>query len=208
MRKIVLVLSVVLFVLVAGGQALAEDKPKLDASDARWSLLKKTGGFVGGLTAGLLCHEAGHQVVASLEGVSMDWNLGGGIQIGKWTAHNYSSHSLRNIALGGFGAQVLSTEILLGFDEIPKDNSFILGWMTFNILNSIFYVLVNELSSGHEDLKTLRDAGMGRNDVTLLEVGLVAHALLSAYRVYKDPKFIPYVRATKSEFAVGISWQW
>lgn len=198
------VVVVVSFLLVST-PLLAEEETEeqLESNAARWSLVKKTGGLLGGLGTGYLCHAAGHQLMASVEGVDMSWRFKG-VNL-SWSANTNSKTKLRDIALGGFGAQVVSTEIMLATDKIPKDNAFVLGWLGFNIFNSVRYVLSNEWSSGHGDLATLRNTGM---DVRWLEAGLVAHAVLSGYRIYKDPKFIPYIRVTRQELGVAIGWQW
>ena len=92
----------------------------------------------------------------------------------------------------------------MGIEKIPKDNAFVFGWLGFNIINSLLYVLDNELRDGIGDLETLRATGVNTGFV---EIGLVAHSILTAYRIYKNPKFIPYVRATRGELALGIGWR-
>jgi len=189
----VLVLMVGLF--SGNSVALADE-----AAVARWSLAKKSAGFIGGWVSGFLFHEAGHEVVARVEGVGMSWQGADN----RWLANTYDQGKLRNIALGGFGAQIISTEIILGIEKIPKDNAFVFGWLGFNIINSLLYVLDNELRDGIGDLETLRATGVNTGFV---EIGLVAHSILTAYRIYKNPKFIPYVRATRGELALGIGWR-
>ena len=168
-----------------------------EVSEARWDLAKKGTGFAAGLASGFLFHEAGHEVVARAENVNMSWSGD------RWTVRT-SGGSLRNIAWAGFGAQVISTEVILGFDKIPKDNAYVLGWLAFNILNSFTYPLRNELQNGYGDLETLRRTGV---DTGYVEIGMVVYGLLTAYRIYHNPKFIPYIRATKEEVALGIGWR-
>jgi len=177
------------------GVALADE-----AAIARWTLAKKSTGFVGGFLSGFAFHELGHEVVARVEGVGMSWQGADN----RWLADTHDKGKLRNITLGGFGAQIISTEIILGVDKIPKDSAFVLGWLGFNILNSLLYVADNELRDGVGDLETLRATGV---DTGFVEIGLVAHSILTAYRIYKNPKFIPYVRATRGELALGIGWK-
>ncbi len=166
-------------------------------ANSRLNIAKKTAGFVAGLASGIFSHEAGHEIVSRLEDVDLDWSGA------HWTVHETDKNKVRHIALAGFGAQIISTEIILGVDQIPKDNAYVLGWLAFNVFNSFYYPLVNQLRGGYGDIETLRKNGI---DTAYVEIGLIAHGLLTAYRVYNNPKFIPYVKATKEELILGISW--
>ena len=166
----------------------------------RLNIAKKTTGFIAGWASGFFFHEAGHEIVARLEGVDMGWS---GVFNTRWTVFTSNKNKLRHIALAGFGAQIVSTEIILGIDQIPKDNAYVLGWLAFNVFNSFYYPLVNQLRGGYGDIETVRKTGI---DTAYVEIGLIAHGLLTAYRVYNNPKFIPYVKATKEELILGISW--
>jgi len=171
----------------------------LSSADSQ-SIAKKAVGFVGGLVAGGFSHEAGHQIMAWVEGADMSWRYDG-----SWTT-NAEGGKLNRIVLSGWGAEVLITEALLTTDKIPKDSPFFLGTLTYYILHPFAYVLLQELKEdGYGDFKTLKKEGM---DIRWLEIGLVAHSILSTYRVYKNPKFIPFVKATADEFVVGIGWRW
>lgn len=187
-----LVLAVAL--VFSASYCWAED----EVTAARISVAKKAGGFIAGAIAGLASHELGHEVVARFEGADMHWS-------GTSWSTDTSPSALRNIAIAGFGAQVLSTEVILGVDAIPKDNAFVLGWLTFNILNTVQYAAMDSLQGGHGDFETLRKNGANTD---LVKIGLLAHAALSAYRLYKNPKFIPYVQATKNELVLGLAWRW
>lgn len=191
MKRLIFFVAVAM-ILVSNGTALADE-----ASEARWNLAKKGIGFVAGLTSGFLFHEIGHEIVARAEGADINWSDN------RWTARA-SGNSLRNIAWAGFGAQVISTEVILGVEKIPKDNAYVLGWLAFNICNSLIYPLRNELQNGYGDLETLRRTGI---DTAYVEIGLVAYGLLTAYRVYHNPKFIPYIKTTKEEIVLGVSWR-
>lgn len=196
MKKLSLILLLVVIALMFSVSCCYAD----EVSTARIAIVKKTGGFFGGLAAGLISHELlGHETMAKLEGADMHWNGT------KWST-NASPSALRNIAMAGFGAQVLSTEILLGVDAIPKDNSFVLGWLTYNILNAVYYTAADSLQKGGcGDFETLRNNG---TNTDLVKIGLLAHAALSAYRIYKNPKFIPYVEFSRNELVLGLTWRW
>jgi len=171
-------LLVLIAVLILCNSVFAEDVENAEyVRETQLDLVKESAGFVGGFASGVLFHEFGHEFMAELEGVDLDWDL----KRGRWTAQT-SGNKLRNIAFGGFGAQIISTEILLGNDKIPKKNSYVLGWLAFNVINEIIYPLRDELQDGgYGDLKTLRKTGVNTNFVNF---GLIAHGLWTAYRVY------------------------
>ena len=206
--------ALLIFIFVLGIEMTGWTQEKfsydsLEVSEARWSLLKKTGGFLGGLVTGFVFHELGHETMARFDGANITWSAGSDYI--KGTTHNYSEASLRRIELAGFGAQIISTETLLFFEGIPKDNAFVLGWLGYNVISTFTYILSDQLLSpdGVGDFKSLRtQAGVSRGDVNLLQLGLVAHAALTTYRVFKNPKIKPYISATGREIVIGVGWSW
>jgi len=176
------------------------EETELTPSQTRWFLMKKTVGFGTGFFAGFVGHELGHSVVAEIEDVDITWSGS------DWRTHTEKKSEVRNISLGGFAEQILSSEIILGCDKIPKDNAFVLGYMAWNIINPIIYTLKNETrSGGHGDLKTIDKSGLNSEYVELVIVG---HALLSAYRLYKKPEFPFFIKATHQELIIGLAWRW
>jgi hypothetical protein len=174
-----------------------------EVTAARIDVIKKVVGFAAGWQCGLLFHEAGHAVAARLENVGMDWS---DMSDPRWTAQTDNKSKLRVIAAAGYGAEVFSSEVILGANVIPKDNAFILGWLAFDILNPLIYTLRDSLEKGgYGDMETLRNSGVNTD---IVKVALLAHAALSAYRLYENPKFIPYVSATQSKIVLGLSWRW
>ncbi len=185
---------VIVFLVFMPSIVLAELRP----SEARWGLAKTAGGFTAGFVSGLVVHELGHEIVARQKGVDIEWS---GVN---WYADNASSSELRNISIAGFGMQVLSTEVILRSKSIPKDSSYVLGWLTYNIVNQITYPLQNELSSsGYKDLVTYEKNG---GNVKVLEVGLIAHAIWSFYRLKNNPDTPFFVNMTRDEVRVGLGW--
>lgn len=207
MKKNVTVMIVMLLIFYFSVSLAFAEETKLTSSQARWSLSKKVLGLGAGYFAGFVGHELVHQFVAGIENVDMKWEIRNDNPY--WYVKTTDKSKLRNIALGGFAEQILSSEIILGYDKIPKDNSFVIGYMCFNILNSILYTLANETSlfskKGFEDLQTLEECGIKKEYV---EAVIVSHALLSAWRLYKKPEFLPFIKATRQEIVVGLSWQW
>jgi hypothetical protein len=186
---------VVLVFLLIPNLASAE----LSQSAARWNLVQKAGGFTAGVMSGLAFHELGHHAVAKAEGIDIDW------ADDSWWVDSASDSQYRNISIAGFGAQILSTEVILRSESIPKGNSYVLGWLTFNILNQIAYPLRNELSSdGFGDLGTYEKYG---GNVEVLEAGLIAHAIWSWYRLKNNPDTPIFIRATSDEVRIGLGWK-
>jgi len=191
------VVIVILILLLPNLPNLAS--AELSSSEARWSLVKKTGGFTAGFVSGLAFHELGHQAIASAEGVNVDW------ADSNWWVDNTSDSQYRNISVAGFGAQILSTEVILRSGSIPKDNSYVLGWLAFNIINQVAYPIRNELSNnGFGDLKTYEKYG---GNVEVLEVGLVAHAIWSLYRLKNNPDTPFFIQTTRDEVRIGLGWK-
>lgn len=196
MRKITLAVAL----LFVSASCWAED----EITAARVNTAKRAGWFVAGYLSGFGSHELHHAVIAKTEGVGMEWS--GGVQFpGRWTAHSDDKEKIRRVAIAGFVGQVLSTEVILGIDAIPKNNAFILGWLAYNISNAVYYTAVDNLRGGYGDFESLRNNGMNTD---LVKVGLLAEAAISAYRIYRNPKFIPYVQAAMDELVVGLSWRW
>lgn len=165
------------------------------------SKLGKVAGFTGGFMAGFVGHELGHQVVASLQGTEMTWSSG----YNKWWAHTDNRTELRNIALGGFAAEVLGSEIVLGYEKIPKDNSFVLGYLFWNIFNPLLYTVKNETQGGYGDLKTIDRCGWGDR---YIETVIVGHALLSAYRLFSKKEVPIFIKGTYDEVLIGFTFRW
>jgi hypothetical protein len=172
-------------------------------SQARWSLAKKALGLGAGFVAGSIFHELGHYTIAKMEGMD---NVQLHATKVTYTYKEYNRRKRRNIAAGGFMADVFSSEILLASNKFPKDNSFVLGWLLWTIYNPINYTLRHEFSSinGYDDLKNLDETGI---DATFAETGLLAHAALTAYRLWKNPDVPIFIRTTSREIMVGLEWK-
>jgi hypothetical protein len=168
--------------------------------------------FGAGWLTGLFAHELGHYVVGEIEGVDVEYD--GIYRCSPQLKFKTSDNSkLRNVALAGFGAQIISTEIILYDGKV--NNNFELGWLCHNIFYGVFYALRKELSSngcGYGDLKTIEDSGWNSRWV---EAVMVTHALVSVYRIYKyrnglenDPDLKPgirsYIMADQEKFFLGV----
>jgi hypothetical protein len=97
--------------------------------------------FAAGILSGALIHEASHAAVAGLTGIPLNWEGGNYNQPLAFTA--YTDNNAKGLAIfsAGLIAQPVGTEIILRVDRIDKNDSFVRGMMTWNILNPIMYSL-------------------------------------------------------------------
>ncbi|MBI4708744.1 MAG: hypothetical protein HY764_00890 [Candidatus Portnoybacteria bacterium] len=148
-------------------------------------MVKEWGLFFAGMGVGFVSHEAGHQIMAGIYGEKLDWGFDG-TEL-RWEISADSKTRLRNIALGGTAAEILSSEILLR-TKAPKDNSFIIGWLAWNIINPIRYVIRHEIGNGYGDLELIERNEQGL-DIVYVEAIKIAHSLWTAYRLWNHQEF-------------------
>lgn len=164
--------------------------------------------FIAGMVAGLANHEAGHLLVGEYYNEHLKWN----ILEREWSIKTSSTGtSLRNIALGGFAAQIVSSETLL-YSKAPKDNSFVIGWLFWNIVEPLVYVARHELGGGYGDLKLIDNYDQDRSlKVEHVEIAISAQALWTAYRLWKNEDFQKsplrsYFKCSSNEVEAGLTW--
>lgn len=207
MKKILALLVFLLLICptISLAESLKSEEYNPTPWEARFSLTKNAGGFALGWLAGFGFHEGCHQLAAQATDTHMNWVWMGGEPL--WLINgNTSKTKTRIIASAGLSCQVISSEIILGIDKIPKDNSFVLGWLGFNIFNAISYSISNEIhSNGVGDLGILKNTGVKTEYV---EAALIAHALLTAYRTWKNPDFPVFINVTKKDIVAGFRWEW
>jgi len=159
--------------------------------------------FGAGFASGLLSHEAGHYVVAKAE--ELDEVRFRGTKI---TYSGRVSGAERRMFYGaGFGADVISSEILMSSNRLfPKDNTYVLGWLAWSVFEPFSYTARNEFGfwNRDSDLRGLRDAGVSPRAV---EIGLIAHACLTYYRLSRNPDFPIHVSFAPDRFLVGAEWR-
>lgn len=165
--------------------------------------VKKSLEFGAGFASGILFHEVGHYTVAKLEGMD---NVKLHPTKVTYEYDEYNKSKKRNIAFGGFAADIISSEILLASDKhFPKNNSFVLGWLAWTIFEPISYTLRHEFSSGgYGDLRDLENTGVNSR---VVEVALIAHGILTYYRLSKNPDFPLFVRTSSDKVYVGMKWR-
>lgn len=97
--------------------------------------------FAAGIASGALIHEASHAAAGGLTGTPLYWEAGTYNQPLAFTA--YTDNNAKGLAIysAGLIMQAAGTEIILHADKIDKNDSFVRGMMTWNILNPIKYSL-------------------------------------------------------------------
>ncbi len=201
MKKTIIVLHILFWLVFIVSVAYAQEQHREwlgeIAVKTRYSLFKKSAGIITGLTLGLFCHEGAHHLQAEIEGVEVSNKT----LISLETQGN--NREQRNIALAGFIPGIVGSEIVLGVDAILKNNSIVIGYMLWNILHPISYIVRHELiyEGGYGDFKTIDDSGL---DSRYVEAGLLAHSLLSAFRLYSKKEVPVFINATYDEVIIGL----
>lgn len=201
MKKSIIVLHVLFWLIVFAGMAYAQEKHREwlgeVAVTTRYSLFEKSVGIAIGLGLGFSLHEGAHRLQAGIEDVDISNESLTSIEI------NGNDREERNIALAGFIPGIIGSEIILGVDAIPKDNSIVIGYMLWNILHPISYIIRHEIvyDDGYGDLKVIDDSGW---DSRYVEAGLLAHSLLSAYRLYSKKEVPVFIGVTYDEVIIGV----
>lgn len=159
--------------------------------------------FALGVGSGYVIHEAAHQAVAEVNGTPFKWQNGFG---STWVTSNKTSDSERyELASAGLVSQVLSTEIILNTKDIPKDNEYVIGLLTFNVLNALLYVVSDGVISPHDnygDIEMMDKAGLDRDYVGTF---LVVHSLYTIYRAYYKTDIPVYLTMNKNEIKIGVT---
>lgn len=164
---------------------------------------KKNLKFGAGFASGILFHEVGHYAVAKAEGMD---NVKLYPTKVTYEHDKYDESKKRNVAFGGFAADVISSEVLLASDKhFPKNNPFILGWLAWTVFEPFSCTLRHELSSnGCGDLKDLEDTGVNPH---VVEAALIAHGIFTYYPLTKNPDFPLSVTVSNEGFIVGLKWR-
>ncbi len=97
--------------------------------------------YSGGILAAALIHEGSHALVAGVTGTHMNWETGTYNQPIGFTEK--AGSDAKGVALysSGLLSQIIGSEIILQGDKIDKNDAFVRGMMTWNILNPILYSL-------------------------------------------------------------------
>ena len=186
MKKILGVLTVLFFT----SPAYARESNKM------WGL----GKFVLGLGSGFVGHESGHYLAAAalhdLDKTHWQWTY---IQL----EPRVSDRDAGIIAVGGFSAEIISSEIILSVPAIKKDSLYILGWLAWDILNPIFYVIRHEMMGAKDDLALIEESSSETNK-RITEAVILTHAAVSALRLFLNPEFGIVLNPTKGRATLNV----
>jgi len=97
--------------------------------------------FSAGVVSAFLIHEGGHELAALLTNTDMHWTTGSYNQPLDFTENANTDSKGWAINSAGLIAQAAGAEIILQVDKIDKNDAFVRGMMTWNILNPILYSL-------------------------------------------------------------------
>ncbi|MEK6679056.1 MAG: hypothetical protein AABY39_06540 [Nitrospirota bacterium] len=159
--------------------------------------------FTLGVGSGYVIHEAAHQAVADINGTPFKWKAGTG---GTWvSSSNTTDRERYELASAGLASQVLSSEIILNTKSIPKDNEYVIGMLTFNVVNALIYVVDDGIlnsNDNHGDIEIMDKAGLNRDYVNTF---LIVHSLYTIYRGYYKTDIPVYMTMSKNEIKVGVT---
>ncbi|MFZ3091635.1 MAG: hypothetical protein WA240_13570 [Nitrospirota bacterium] len=159
--------------------------------------------FALGIGSGYVIHEAAHQAVADINGTPFKWKAGSG---GTWVSSSNTTDSERyELASAGLGSQILSSEIILNSKSIPKDSEYVIGMLTFNVVNALIYVVSDGImypNDNHGDIEVMDKAGLDKDYVSTF---LIVHSLYTIYRAYYKTDIPAYMTMSKNEIKVGVT---
>ena len=185
--------------------------------------------FAGGYLTGHVSHEMGHQLVSQFTGINIGWKSAPAPFFINWemqypdevyfTFNNgvkimhlnpIREQQRATIAWGGFGGEVLSSEIILASSPLHDGegdyNYFLLGWLTMTVMNPIIYTIyTNNNKSDFDDIKDLVRVG---NNEKYIKGFMLTHAAVTALRVFlklKDSDRIQ-INSTPTSISMQISF--
>jgi hypothetical protein len=156
--------------------------------------------FSAGVVSAFMIHEGAHYLAAEMTGTDMDWELGNYNQPIGFTeqASNDTDGAIVNSA--GLVSQVIGSEIILQVDRIDKNDNFVRGMMTWNILNPVFYALdywfihITNDSTGEGgyqgDIKGIEHYSSEKS-AGVFAASMVAIAGIQGYRFLKTQDWAP-----------------
>ena len=97
--------------------------------------------FSAGIVSAFLIHEGAHALVATVTNTDMHWEAGTLNQPIAFTENANSDAKGWAVNSAGLISQAAGAEIILQVDRIDKNDAFVRGMMTWDILNPILYSL-------------------------------------------------------------------
>jgi hypothetical protein len=155
--------------------------------------------YTAGIATSALVHEGSHALVAGLTGTHLDWEAGTYNQPIGFTDHANSDAKGVAIYSAGLLSQAISGEIILDVDKIDKNDAFVRGMMTWNVLNPILYSLdywvfhVSNQKSGSKYQGDLTGIEHYSNQAVAngFALSMTAIAVFQGYRFIKTQTWAP-----------------
>jgi hypothetical protein len=156
--------------------------------------------FSAGVASAFMIHEGAHYLAGEMTGTDIDWEVGNYNQPIGFTekAENDTDGAIVNAA--GLVSQAIGSEIILQVDPIDKNDNFVRGMMTWNILNPIFYALdywfihITNDSTGdggyQGDIKGIEHYS-SKKSANVFAASMVAIAGIQGYRFLKTQDWAP-----------------
>jgi hypothetical protein len=155
--------------------------------------------FSAGIVSAFLIHEGSHAVVAGLTNTDMDWKMGTLNQPFSFTENADTNWKGFVVNSAGLISQSVGAEIILDCKKIDKNDAFVRGMMTWNILNPLLYSLdywvihsTNKINGNHYqgDLAGIEHY---TNKATAdgFAISISAIAIFQGYRFLKTQSWAP-----------------
>ncbi len=164
-----------------------------------------------GVISSALIHEGAHALVAAATDTNLTWKVGNYNQPLAFTENATSNSKGVAVYSAGLIAQLICSEIILDVDSIDKNDAYVRGMMTWNILNPILYVLdywVFRISN-QQNGNTYQGDLMGvehyssEGTAQAFAIGITAIAAFQGYRYLKTQDWAPdWLKAVPDEVNV------
>lgn len=155
--------------------------------------------FSAGIIAAFSIHESAHALVAELTNTDMNWEIGNYNQPIAFTDHARNNTKGAVINSVGLLSQAIGSEIILQVDKIDKNDAFIRGMMTWNILNPVLYSLdywffqITNKQNGNSYQGDMKGIEHYTDEPTAhgFALSITAIAVLQGYRYLKTQSWAP-----------------
>ena len=152
-----------------------------------------------GIVTSAILHEGSHALVAGVTSTRLEWKVGTYNQPLGFTDHANSNAKGVAIYSSGLITQAISGEIILQVDKIGKNDAFVRGMMTWNILNTVLYSLdywifhISNKQNGNSyqgDIRSIEHYS-NRTVANGFALSMTAIAAFQGYRFLKTQTWAP-----------------
>lgn len=156
--------------------------------------------FTTGVISAYALHETGHAVAAYVTDTRLDWGIGTYNQPLGFTEWAENDTAGRLVHASGLITQLIVSEVVLQADSIDKNDNFVRGMMTWNVLNPIIYALdywfirstnVQKENYYQGDIEGFEHYS-SEDAANLFAGAMAALAAFQGYRFLKTQRWAPY----------------